>query len=273
MIIVAVLVAIGMCLPFLASAFALEDALGQPEQVSISEPKATDKPAVTPQRTPEENWLQVPTLPLIEKGLGTTGFPTLRPFITEVDEQVLQAWEKSRKPHPIPKDFKIVNKVRALPADYAPGEDPKAAKAVRELIAAARKAGLDISDDYSGYRDYQHQAGLYNLYVEKYGKDRADTFSARPGHSEHQTGQAFDLKSNSGELLGVVDGKRTAYWVAHHAHEFGFIVRYQTGKEAITGYRAEPWHLRYVGAEATKIYRSGLTLEEYYGVKGGNYAN
>ncbi len=162
----------------------------------------------------------------------------------------------------------VVNKKYGLPANYAPGVNGQALQSLQALIASMRANGLSVSDSYSGYRSYDYQNNLYWSYVARYGQQATDTFSARPGHSEHQTGLAFDLIGTNGQLL--TNPTETA-WVAQHAHEFGFIVRYQAGKEAITGYQAEPWHLRYVGSHAPAIYASQLTLEEYLGVQGGGY--
>ena len=136
------------------------------------------------------------------------------------------------------------------------------------MIADMQSLGLSISNSYSGYRSYQYQSSLYQNYVNSYGQASADTFSARPGYSEHQSGLAFDLIQPNGALL---ESPNEAQWVAQNAHKYGFIVRYQSGKESITGYMAEPWHVRYVGDEAVNIYQSGLTLEEYLGVEGGDY--
>ena len=149
----------------------------------------------------------------------------------------------------------IVNKKHPLSASYAPGEDPTAQAAFWQLLAAMQAVGLDVSSQYSGFRSYETQAN-------------ADRYSARPGYSEHQTGLAFDLMDSSGNLL---QEPSAVNWLAQHAHEYGFIVRYMEGKEAITGYMTETWHIRYIGQEATDIYQSGLSLEEYFGVAGGDY--
>lgn len=165
----------------------------------------------------------------------------------------------------------IVNKKHALPSTYAPGEDPTAGAQVRKLIRKMQELGYPISNTYSGYRSYEYQEQLYNNYVAREGKEAADTYSARPGYSEHQTGLAFDLLDTTGNLLDGEENKDAINWLHTHAHEYGFIIRFQAGKEAITGYQAEAWHLRYVGDKATDIYNSGLSLEEYYGVPGGDY--
>ena len=168
----------------------------------------------------------------------------------------------------------VVNKKHKLPADYNPGENPNAGEKVRELIKKMQELGFSISNQYSGFRSYEYQTKLYQNYVNKDGKEAADTYSARPGYSEHQTGLAFDILNGAGGLLGEnPQDEKAIKWLHSHAHEYGFIVRFQEGKEAITGYQAEAWHLRYVGDIAEKIYTSNLTLEEYFGVEGGNYAD
>ena len=168
----------------------------------------------------------------------------------------------------------VVNKKHKLPADYNPGENPNAGKNVREIIKKMQELGFSISNQYSGFRSYEYQTKLYQNYVNKDGKEAADTYSARPGYSEHQTGLAFDILNGAGGLLGEnPQDEKAIEWLHSHAHEYGFIVRFQEGKEAITGYQAEAWHLRYVGDIAEQIYTSKLTLEEYFSVEGGNYAD
>lgn len=162
----------------------------------------------------------------------------------------------------------VVNKKHGLPANYAPQENAEAGAKIRQLIADMQRQGYAISSSYSGYRSYTYQSSLYNNYVNSYGQAQADRFSARPGYSEHQTGLAFDLKHSNGTL---VETTPEVNWIAAHAHEYGFIVRYPSGKESVTGYMPEPWHLRYVGDQASAIYASGLTLEEYLGISGGGY--
>lgn len=160
----------------------------------------------------------------------------------------------------------IVNKKHSVPADYAPGVDPTAQERLNELIAQMQADGLDVSWTTSNFRDYDYQSQLYWGYVNANGQEAADTFSARPGFSEHQTGLAFDLKHNSGDLITA---PAESQWLLDNCAKYGFIVRYQKGKESITGYQAEPWHLRYIGDRAQEIMDSGLTLEEYLGVEGG----
>lgn len=156
----------------------------------------------------------------------------------------------------------IANKTYALPEDYNPGVQPEAEAAFKEMQSAAWNEGLNIWIA-SGFRSYEYQSGLYQRYVNRSGKEEADRYSARPGHSEHQTGLAFDLNSIDDSFADTAEGK----WVAEHCHEYGFIIRYPKGKEDITGYIYEPWHIRYLGKEtAEKVFNSGLTLEEYLGI-------
>lgn len=115
----------------------------------------------------------------------------------------------------------------------------------------------------SGYRSYSLQNRLYTNYAARDGKQAADTYSARPGYSEHQTGLALDLNSIDDSFAYTGEGK----WIADNCWRYGFIIRYPKGKEDITGYKYEPWHLRYVGTElAEELYNNGQTLEEYFGL-------
>ncbi len=165
-------------------------------------------------------------------------------------------------------DILIVNKKYGLPQEYAPGVNPEAQEHINMLIQEMQNQGLNVGWTTSNFRSYEYQTQLYNNYVASYGQEAADTFSARPGFSEHQTGLAFDLTTSTGELITA---PTEAQWLLDHAAEYGFIVRYQEGKEAITGYQAEPWHLRYIGERAQEIATSGLTLEEFLNVQGGDY--
>lgn len=157
----------------------------------------------------------------------------------------------------------IANKTYSLPEGYNPGGLlPECEEAFAIMKKAAAEKGMSIYIS-SGFRSYSSQKSIYNRYVNRDGKALADTYSARPGHSEHQTGLAIDLNTITQSFGRTKEGK----WVAEHCHEYGFIIRYPQGKSHITGYCYEPWHLRYVGVEAaTKIAESGLCLEEYYGI-------
>lgn len=157
----------------------------------------------------------------------------------------------------------IVNKTYPLPANYNPGGLLSGCSAAfKQMQAAAAKEGLNIYAS-SGFRSYSHQSNLYSKYCANDGQAAADRYSARPGHSEHQTGLAIDLNTITYSFADTAEGK----WVAENCWKYGFILRYPSGKEAQTGYRYEPWHIRYVGAsKAEAIYNSGLCLEEYYGL-------
>lgn len=163
----------------------------------------------------------------------------------------------------------IVNKKHPVPPGFGGGVNQTALAAVNRMISDMKAEGLSVDSTTSNYRSYSYQSTLYQNYVSAYGKASADTFSARPGYSEHQTGLAFDLREPGGGSL--LTNSKAKSWVAKNAHKYGLIVRYQSGKEWITGYQAEPWHVRYVGDIATSIYNSGLSLEEYLGVSGGGY--
>ncbi|WP_031423515.1 M15 family metallopeptidase [Exiguobacterium sp. NG55] len=166
----------------------------------------------------------------------------------------------------------LVNKQIALPADYQPSDlveanidfvdstvgerrmlRKEAAQAIEGLMKDAKASGIDLKGT-SAFRSYAYQVNLFNAYVERDGKEQAMKYSAPPGHSEHQTGLAIDVSSASvnyqlTQSLGeTVEGK----WLADHAHEYGFIIRYQKEFEEETGYMYEPWHLRYIGMEHAK---------------------
>lgn len=156
----------------------------------------------------------------------------------------------------------IANKTYALPSDFNPGVSDEAYDALTEMEIAAAEDGISLFI-VSGYRSYDDQDVIYNRYVSQDGKAEADRYSARPGHSEHQTGYAFDLNSLEEYFADTPEG----IWLAENCHKYGFIIRYPKGKEHITGYMYEPWHVRYLGVDiATSVYESGLTLEEYLGI-------
>ena len=171
----------------------------------------------------------------------------------------------------------IANKTYYLPENYTPKNpyttlsnscvnclEKEVMTAYQEMNADAKTLGLKLWLA-SGYRSYSYQESLYSRYVQNDGKKAADTYSARAGHSEHQTGLAFDLNNVDESFGETAEGK----WIKDNCYRFGFIIRYPKGKEEITGYIYEPWHLRYVGKElAEKIYNKGnwTTLEEYFGI-------
>lgn len=178
----------------------------------------------------------------------------------------------------------VSNKLRPLnPADFAPGDlsmpqnvenefsqplrEP-AARAVERMVADAAAAGIPMRI-ISAYRDYATQVSLYNRYVARDGQAAADTYSARPGHSEHQTGLAVDFDDHGACYLNACFADTAAgQWLAANAANYGFINRYPAGAEGITGFTFEPWHYRYVGPElAAEMKRTNTTtLEQFFGL-------
>lgn len=178
----------------------------------------------------------------------------------------------------------LVNKQNKLPESYTPGDlvtttvpfistatsekrkmRKEAADALAEMFAAAKQQGVTLLG-VSGYRSHATQTSLFNYYVKVDGYEKARTYSALPGTSEHETGLSIDVTGGNGKCAAddCFGGTVEAKWLAQHADEFGFIIRYPEGKEAVTGYKYEPWHIRYVGKEvATEIMDAGITLEEY----------
>lgn len=174
----------------------------------------------------------------------------------------------------------LVNKTYSLSKDYKPEHlvypdvqyvdekehiQAEAAEYLEKLFEDALNDGVKLYAA-SGYRSYEYQENLFDYYVSQYGEDYANRVSAKPGESEHQTGLAMDITSRSvdfelSESFGdTVEGE----WVARNAHHYGYIIRYPKGKESITGYKYEPWHLRYIGQDhAYRIVNQSLTLEEY----------
>lgn len=170
----------------------------------------------------------------------------------------------------------LVNKYHALPSDYVPqlvpltglgsgSLTPEAAEAFSAMAQAAKEDGVSLRSK-SAYRSYSTQKYTYNRNLSLYSQSFTDTFSARPGHSEHQTGLALDI--NSASMLDHFEKTPAYAWLQEHCAQYGFILRYPEGKDAITGYRFEPWHYRYVGTEIASVCMSqGITLEEYFAVQ------
>ena len=176
----------------------------------------------------------------------------------------------------------LINKTIRLPVSYTPSDlvsidgfietkkagmvlRSEAAKALEELNYSAKVDGANIVI-LSAYRSYWTQAATFSSWVGSAGPASAETFSARPGHSQHQLGTTFDYTSEavnlgfSKDLTKAAEGK----WMVQNAHKYGFVISYPKGAEAITGYIYEPWHYRYIGVEsAQNLIDSGLILEEY----------
>lgn len=175
----------------------------------------------------------------------------------------------------------MVNKKHCIqPLAFAPDDlvtvhgatlSKKAADAFTQLFIAAAAAGQPFYVT-SSYRSYANQAATYNQWVATSGQAGADTYSARPGYSEHQTGFAFDVAA-SGCALDCFGTTPQYAWFQLHAADYGFIQRYYAGSETITGYMAEEWHYRYVGVHVARDMQArGIkTLEEYWHLNGGSY--
>ena len=180
----------------------------------------------------------------------------------------------------------LVNKTHPLPQDYVPEGLKDIKYYASDRSASSRYMVGDAADNFhllveaaaveghkivmtTAYRSYGFQTTLWNNYVAQHGEAKANTFSARPGTSEHQAGLCTDVSSPSVnyQLTTKYGSTPEGQWLAEHAHEYGFIIRYLEGKEDITGYQYEPWHIRYVGKEAAAyIYQEQITFEEYLGI-------
>ncbi|MGD9568047.1 MAG: D-alanyl-D-alanine carboxypeptidase family protein [Sedimentibacter sp.] len=233
-----------------------EEPIEEPSVEPVDEPK---EPTEEPTEIPEE-----PEKPVAEEPAGEDIIIVENPGAIDV----------------------LVNRTNNLPDTYVPEDLVKltdvptvlsnpeinqlrkpAYEALKELFAAAKSEKEFDLYARSGYRSYNTQVFLYSSYVANHGQAAADTFSAKPGQSEHQTGLSMDITCEAmnfqlDDTFGATDEGK---WVSENAHRFGFIIRYPKGKEDITGYMYEPWHIRYLGVElATEVYESGLTLEEYF---------
>ena len=159
----------------------------------------------------------------------------------------------------------VVNKTYSIPSTYNPGGLTSTFNnAFSTMQKDASNQGISLKV-ISGFRSYATQNRIYNNYVSRDGRAAADRYSARPGHSEHQTGLAADINSLSQSFINTKEGK----WLNSNMHKYGFILRYPSGKESQTGYMYEPWHIRYVGTNlSNQLYNNGnwITLEEYLGI-------
>lgn len=181
----------------------------------------------------------------------------------------------------------LVNRDHLLPKNYVPDdlvyvdipfdtygkkENHKmrkaAAKAVKALISKAKKNKLNLFG-ISAFRSYKRQKDIYKRNIKHKGKEKTDYYSAEAGSSEHQTGLTIDLSTRSigYDLVEALAHTKEGKWLEKNCYKYGFIIRYPKGKEKITGYKYEPWHIRYVGKNMAKyLYQKNLTLEEYYGI-------
>lgn len=200
---------------------------------------------------------------------------TYQDVVTRVNIKLDKEYYTDTKPVENPDSlYAVVNKYNYLDANFIPKNlkqlfnnsnvtmVEEAANAYKELVEAAKNDGITLIAT-TAYRSYAFQSSLYNSYKNKDGEALADTYSARPGYSEHQTGLATDLNdpNYSARRLSAEDYE----WLKNNADKYGFIIRFPKGKENITGYQEEDWHIRYLGKDvAKKVKESGLTLDEYY---------
>lgn len=253
----------------------------QPSPTASDEPAVSDEPTDTPTDTPSDEpsdtTSNTPSEKPSDKPANT---PADKPAIATAGEE--DGYAVVAQPESV---AVLVDKQYKLPDNYEPNDlvypdvrftfsekidkrkmRKEAAGALEELFAGAEKDGIYLAG-VSAYRSQATQKTLFNNYVKKDGMEKALTYSAFPGTSEHQTGLAIDVSGSDGKCAATdcFGGTPEAEWLADHAPEYGFIIRYPEGKDAITGYKYEPWHLRYVGKELAKeIDDKGLTLEEYY---------
>jgi D-alanyl-D-alanine carboxypeptidase len=206
----------------------------------------------------------------------------------KIADQVNTSTQKDGSIHVIAQPESIpvlVNKQNKLPNSYTPKDlvstkvpfvssattekrkmRSEAAEALANLFAGAKQQGVNLLG-VSGYRSHSTQVNLFNYYVKIDGYEKARTYSALPGTSEHETGLSIDVTGGNGKCAAEDCFANTteANWLQAHVANYGFIIRYPKGKDAITGYKYEPWHIRYVGKTiATEIMSKGSTLEEYY---------
>ena len=177
----------------------------------------------------------------------------------------------------------LVNKQNSLPSNYVPSDLTRpdvayaqgvpesrkqmradAAHALEDMFAAAQEDGIEFLG-ISGYRSYWTQREIYQRRLKETSEEYVSLYIAQAGQSEHQTGLAMDLGIEGYTDLSERFANTDAYrWLQAHAHEYGFIIRYPRNGTKETGYAFEPWHVRYLGDQATDVWQSGLTLEAWY---------
>ena len=171
------------------------------------------------------------------------------------------------KTYPLPSSYKPLKPYKEITKDYLYGGDyieDYVMEAYLKMKEDANKEGIELKIT-SGYRSYSVQEELYDSYAKRDGKEAADTYSARAGFSEHQSGLCFDLNGTNRNFIKTKEGK----WLNDNCYKYGFVLRFPEGKEEYTGYMYEGWHFRYVGLDlAKKLYNDGdwISLEEYYGI-------
>ena len=170
----------------------------------------------------------------------------------------------------------LVNKYRKLDENFEPYDlsdvpDEYSARELQaskmaidafiEMAKAAEKEDLGILINYA-YRSYNTQVELCEEYKKLYGPSYVDKYIPYPGHSEHQTGLALDIRSKTTSVFAESDEYD---WVVENAYKYGFIMRFTNRGKNITGFKEEPWHIRFVGKTASEyIHKHRITYEEYY---------
>ncbi|MCM1506684.1 MAG: D-alanyl-D-alanine carboxypeptidase family protein [Ruminococcus flavefaciens] len=254
----------------------VETVTAVPETPPETVPETPAEPVTIP---PEE----IPTAETPSEPSVIDYTPSTAPASSPASTAVLPAdapteWDYNYGPAPVVYDIPgikyidnvlIANKSYSLPADFYPELDYTCLNQFYKLQNDASYEGLNIYLS-SGFRSYDYQNEIYNNYVAMDGQEVADTYSARPGHSEHQSGLAIDVNQIDDTFIGTPE----AIWLEQHCYEYGFILRYPQSKQDITGYKYESWHIRYVGtdlsykihAKAVEMGDPYLTLEEYFGI-------
>ncbi|WP_342433055.1 M15 family metallopeptidase [Neobacillus sp. FSL H8-0543] len=289
-----------LALPLTGCSSDILNALQQPQKAVEQEKEAgkpapennADKNTETPVKN-TESAAQPEKVPPAPKQENTTPPPTLNQGTGKKTDPGLKLEEnkpakKEEESIPVvanPASIQVlVNKQNKLPDSYNPTDlvytqvpfvfkeqsdkrkmRSEAATAINTLFTEANKQGISLLG-VSAYRSHATQVSLFNYYVNRDGYEKARTYSALPGTSEHETGLTIDVTGGDGKCAAMdcFGATKEAIWLEAHAAEYGFIIRYPKGKEAITGYQYEPWHLRYVGkAMALEIMSKGITLEEY----------
>lgn len=261
---------------------------------SNKQPELTPSPTITPNQVYTEDQIKkLNALDNIQKKVDYFNIdyldryvvysqknPTIskEDIITRVNIGLDYDYYTNTKVTPYPNQIYILSNKYVSLGDYIPDDlqtvSSDCSSGTRQLVGVAKVAFENMchaakEDGYtirvmSAYRSYNYQVALYQKYVDQDGVQKADTYSARPGFSEHQTGLVADIDNTS--LTFTSFHKTKEYeWMSNHAHKYGFIERYPKGKEDITGYSYESWHYRYVGEEiATYIHEHGITFDEYY---------
>lgn len=225
-----------------------------PSAAATASPQTSNKPSQSPSATSKP-----PGTPAKNDGLQVIAKPESVTVLVNKQFSLPSSYEPTDLVYPdIPFTFKEKVEKRKMRS--------VAAEAIEKMFEGAKKDGINLAG-VSAYRSYATQKSLFQRYVQQDGEEKAKTYSAVPGTSEHETGLAIDVSGSDGKCAAsdCFGGTKEAVWLEKHAPEYGFIIRYPKGKEKITGYQYEPWHIRYVGAEAAKdMAAKKQTMEEYY---------